>query len=76
MSTTGSFMAGLCALSAAAHAQNLRVLVFTKTAGFRHESIPAAVAAVQALGAEHCFDVEATEDASATPSLEGWEYPK
>src|SRR5262245_48295546 len=34
----------------AAHAANPRVLVFTKTAGFRHDSIPAAIQAVRDLG--------------------------
>jgi cytochrome c len=38
------------------------VLVFSKTTGFRHDSIPAGIAAVEALGAEHGFAVEATED--------------
>ena len=42
-----------------------RVLVFTKTAGFRHDAIPAGVAAVRELGAEGGFDVDATEDAAA-----------
>jgi type 1 glutamine amidotransferase len=42
-----------------------RVLVFTKTAGFRHTSIPAAIAAVRELGADSGLDVDATEDASA-----------
>jgi len=41
-----------------------RVLVFSKTAEYRHESIPDAVAAVTALGAEHGFTVDATEDSS------------
>jgi type 1 glutamine amidotransferase len=41
-----------------------RVLVFTKTAGYRHASIPAAIAAVEGLGAAHGFAVDATEDAS------------
>ncbi len=41
-----------------------RVLVFSKTAGFRHGSIGAGVAAVQSLGDIHEFDVHATEDAS------------
>ena len=40
-------------------------LVFSKTAAFRHGSIPTAVAAVQQLGATHCFSVDATEDAGA-----------
>jgi type 1 glutamine amidotransferase len=42
-----------------------RVLVFTRTAGFRHESIPAAVAAVRELGARHGFAVDHTEEPSA-----------
>ena len=41
-----------------------RILAFSKTAGFRHESIPDAVAAVRRLGAENGFAVDATEDAS------------
>lgn len=41
------------------------VLVFTKTAGYRHASIPAGIAAVEELGARHGFRVEATEDAAA-----------
>src|SRR5262245_5882113 len=39
-----------------------RVLVFSRTTGFRHDSIPEAVGAVGALGAEHGFGVDATED--------------
>jgi type 1 glutamine amidotransferase len=39
------------------------VLVFSKTAGFRHDSIPDGVAALQQLGAEAGFTVDATEDA-------------
>ncbi len=42
-----------------------RVLVFTKTAAFRHDAIPAGIAAVRELGAEGGFVVDATEDASA-----------
>ncbi len=42
-----------------------RVLVFTKTAGFRHESIPSAIAAVRGLGAANGLTVEATEDSAA-----------
>ena len=40
------------------------VLVFSKTAGFRHGSIPSGIAAMRSLGKEHGFRVEATEDAS------------
>src|SRR5439155_1963699 len=42
-----------------------RVLVFTRTTGFRHDSIPAAVAAVRDLGAAGGFALDATEDAAA-----------
>jgi len=41
----------------------LRVLVFSRTLGFRHDSIPDGIAAIQALGREHGFAVDATEDA-------------
>lgn len=40
-----------------------RVLVFTKTAGFRHGSINAGVTAVRELGEDHGFEVTHTEDA-------------
>lgn len=46
----------------AADAANPRVLVFTKTDGYRHESIPAGIQAVRDLGARNGFDVTATED--------------
>src|SRR5262245_38599511 len=39
------------------------VLVFSKTAGFRHDSIDEGIAAIEALGVEHEFNVVATEDA-------------
>ncbi|MFD6023452.1 ThuA domain-containing protein [Streptomyces griseoluteus] len=42
-----------------------RVLVFSKTAGFRHDSIPDGIAAVQQLGATDGLTVDATEDATA-----------
>lgn len=40
------------------------VLVFSKTAGYRHDSIPDGIAAIQALGRQHRFSVDATEDAA------------
>jgi cytochrome c len=49
----------------AAHAQEPRVLVFSKTAGFRHSSIPNGIAAIRKLGQENGFAVDATEDAGA-----------
>jgi type 1 glutamine amidotransferase len=41
-----------------------RVLVFSRTLGYRHDSIPDGIAAVQALGRQHGFAVDATEDAA------------
>ena len=40
------------------------VLVFSKTTGFRHDSIPQGIAAIKALGAAHGFAVDSTEDAA------------
>lgn len=40
------------------------VLVFSKTTGFRHDSIPNGIAMIQQLGADHEFAVEASEDSS------------
>ncbi|MEU3250677.1 ThuA domain-containing protein [Streptomyces sp. NPDC006997] len=42
-----------------------RILVFSKTAGFRHDSIPEGVNALRELGADGGFTVDATEDAGA-----------
>ncbi|MGW8955817.1 ThuA domain-containing protein [Streptomyces sp. NPDC055709] len=51
------------------------VLVFTRTAGFRHDSIPAGIQAVKDLGAGNDFTVTATEDPAAftTSNLSGYE---
>jgi len=56
----------LCALLGGAPSEEAagRVLVFSKTAGFRHDSIPDGIAAVRRLGEENGFAVEATEDAA------------
>jgi glucose/arabinose dehydrogenase len=40
------------------------VLIFSKTTGFRHASIPDGIAAIQSLGAENDFEVDASEDAN------------
>jgi glucose/arabinose dehydrogenase len=40
-----------------------RILVFAKTAGFHHESIPYGIAAIQKLGTENKFEVDTTTDA-------------
>jgi type 1 glutamine amidotransferase len=62
--------AGLLVPTTAANAgrdddRRFDALVFSKTAAFRHASIPAGVAAIEGLGASHNFAVDATEDAAA-----------
>lgn len=46
-----------------AHSNNPQVLVFTKTEGYKHESIEAGVLAIQALAKKNAFDVIASDDA-------------
>ncbi|MGI5240478.1 ThuA domain-containing protein [Dactylosporangium sp. CA-139066] len=41
---------------------SFKVLVFSKTTGFRHDSIPAGIQAIKNLGAANNFTVDATED--------------
>lgn len=48
---------------AATAAPVTKVLVFSKTAGFRHSAIPNGIAAIRQLGAQNGFTVTATEDA-------------
>lgn len=45
-------------------AQQFKVLLFTKTAGWHHESINEGVDAIRTLGQEHFFEVVWSEDAS------------
>ena len=42
----------------------LKVLVFSKTEGFRHGSIPTGITAIKKLGKTNEFQVDATEDAA------------
>jgi type 1 glutamine amidotransferase len=44
---------------------SFRMLVYTRTAGFRHESIANGIETIQALGADNHFTVDATEDPEA-----------
>ncbi|GIE78528.1 hypothetical protein Aph02nite_44780 [Actinoplanes philippinensis] len=53
------------AARAAAGAEPYSVLVFSKTAAFRHDAIPAGIAAIKQLGADNGFTVDATEDGAA-----------
>ncbi len=43
---------------------NAKILVFSKTAGYRHASIPDGIAAIKHLASEHSIQVDASEDAS------------
>lgn len=52
------------AAALAAHAEQFKVLLFSKTAGWHHDSINAGVTAIQQLGKLHDFDVFWTEDAN------------
>ncbi|MFB9237645.1 ThuA domain-containing protein [Plantactinospora siamensis] len=68
----GGVTAGLAVLACATPARPVAaadagydVLVFSKTAGFRHDSIPAGIQAIRDLGAANNFSVTATEDAAA-----------
>lgn len=49
-------------------AAGLKVLVFSRTTGYRHVSITNGIAAVRELGTQHGFAVDATEDPSAFTS--------
>ncbi len=59
LAITGQFTA------IAGTSETFSVLVFSKTTGYRHASITNGIAAVRALGAEHGFKVDATEDSAA-----------
>jgi type 1 glutamine amidotransferase len=54
----------VCMMGATRHAEKPKVLIFSKTNGFRHASIPVGIAAIKKLGAENNFDVDATEDST------------
>lgn len=55
------FLAAAPALAAPRRA-SFKVLVFSRTTGFRHLSIPDGIRAIGELGQEHGFAVDATED--------------
>ncbi len=65
---------GLAAAHPGHDDETFNALVFSKTAGFRHDSIEAGVAAIEALGAENGFDVTATEDAAVFNDQDLAEY--
>lgn len=59
---TATFAAGAARAESAEPA--FAVLVFSKTAGYRHDSIPSGIAAIRALGEQNDFRVDAGEDAA------------
>lgn len=65
---TGSLSAIILLICIAAFTHKLanpKILIFSKTNGYRHASIPVGIAAIKKLGAENGFDVDATEDSTA-----------
>jgi type 1 glutamine amidotransferase len=61
----GALLVGPTAAAPQQPVSGFRVLAYTKTAGFRHASIPAALQALRELGARNGFTVDATEDPDA-----------
>jgi type 1 glutamine amidotransferase len=62
----GSLLLGLPqAAPSGIEATTPRILLFTKTSAFRHDSIPAAVAAIRELGQANGLTVDATQDSAA-----------
>ncbi len=59
----GLLVAGLFGCQSAERSGEPRVLVFSKTEGFHHQSIPSGIAAIQKLGAENGFAVDTTTNA-------------
>jgi type 1 glutamine amidotransferase len=66
MKTLRLLTLGLSSLAAVltAHAEQFKALLFSKTAGWHHESINAGVTAIRQLGQLHDFEVFWTEDAN------------
>lgn len=58
-------MLGVLTGSPASAHDEFKILVFSKTTGFRHSSIEPGIAAVKQLGVDNHFAVDATEDAGA-----------
>jgi len=73
-SSTPTTIPNTSSTTTAAEAVAPRVLVFSETAGFRHDSIPAGIAAIRSLGDEQDFDVMESEDSSVFESRELTNY--
>ena len=61
----GLTIAAIILLASCSTTPSNKVLVFSKTEGFRHESIEAGIAMFKELGISEGFEMDATEDASA-----------
>ena len=62
--TFGTFVVSSTSATADNHT-DYSILVYSRTAGFRHSSIPAGIAALESLGATNNITVDATEDPTA-----------
>ncbi|MDR8392982.1 ThuA domain-containing protein [Aliifodinibius sp. S!AR15-10] len=64
--TISFFLLSICAVPTtnAQNADNASLLVFTKTDGWRHKSIPAGVKALKEIGADNGYAIDHTEDAT------------
>ena len=65
MSIICTVLCGVVATGATAHADEPRVLLFTRTTGYRHDSIIAGAQAIVKLGEHGAFGVDPTDDPSA-----------
>ena len=70
----GLIIAGVALFAFLRPKKEINVLVFSKTEGFRHESIEVGQEAIQALGKKHGFSVATTEDASVFQESELQKY--
>lgn len=59
-----SAFTAFCFTSCNDNSEEIRILVFSKTAGYYHQSIPDGIRAIQRLGQENGFAVDTTRDAS------------
>jgi type 1 glutamine amidotransferase len=54
----------VCLTAFVSHKKTTRILVFSKTLGFHHASIPVGIAAIQKIGQDNNMQVDTTTDAS------------
>jgi len=65
ITTIKTFAIALISMVSISVSAQTKVLVFSKTAGFRHGSIPVGKLAIMKLGQENGFAVDTTENATA-----------